>query len=167
MPCWALSRWYIGHLLVLPVQSIGKAGKPLDKIVILVVEDEALIRMSAAQLLEDAGYTVVEAWNADIALQILKTRNDIRAVFTDIAMPGSLDGLKLAHAIRNRWPPIHLIVTSGLNAPTEAEFPSIARFIPKPYAPRQVLKAVSELFGFNPAPYRYSSDPAQSYGRVA
>jgi CheY-like chemotaxis protein len=138
----------------------------LDKIVILVVEDEALIRMSAAQLLEDAGYTVLEAWNADVALQILKSRNDIRAVFTDIAMPGSLDGLKLAHAIRGRWPPIHLIVTSGLNAPTEAEFPSIARFIPKPYAPRHVLKAVSELFGFNPAPYRYSNNAAQHYARM-
>jgi CheY-like chemotaxis protein len=134
---------------------------------ILVVEDEAIIRMGTAQILQDAGYTVVEAQNADIAIQILENRKDIRVVFTDIKMPGSLCGLRLAHAIRNRWPPIHLIVASGLNAPTEKEFPRMGRFIRKPYAPKHVLKALDDLLGPNPAPYRYFANVIQNYGQVA
>ena len=135
--------------------------------VILVVEDEAIIRMGTAQLLEDAGYTALEAGNADDAIRILKSRADINAVITDIKMPGSLCGLRLARAIRDRWPPIHLIVTSGQNAPTEKEFPGIWRFIPKPYAPKQVLKALQELFGPDPAPYRYFDNVIQNYSKVA
>jgi CheY-like chemotaxis protein len=128
-------------------------ANPLEKKVILVVEDEALIRLATVVLLEDAGYSVLEACNADVAVEILASRNDIRAVFTDIVMPGSLDGLKLAHAIRDRWPPIHLLVTSGLSALTERDFPKDARFMRKPYAPKHVLKALDELFSPNPGPF--------------
>ena len=139
----------------------------MKKKVILVVEDEAIIRMGTVQILEDAGYAVVEAWNADVAIEILEGRNDIRAVFTDIKMPGSLCGLRLVKAIQDRWPPILLIVASGLKVPAEDEFPRMARFIRKPYAPKQVLKVLDDLFGPNPAPYRYFNDVIQNYGNVA
>ena len=135
--------------------------------VILVVEDEAIIRMGAAQMLEDAGFTVLEACNADVALKILESRTDINVVFTDIQMPGSLCGLKLAHVIRDRWPPIQLIVASGLKAPTQDEFPNMGRFIRKPYGSKHLLKAIEELLGPNPAPYRYFNDVIQNYGKVA
>ena len=123
----------------------------MDKEVVLVVEDEALIRMSAVQMVEDAGFTVVDACNADEAIEILQTRSDIRAVFTDINMSGgSMDGWKLAHAIRGRWPPIHLIVTSGLYAPEKGQLPAKGLFIRKPYSAEQVTAALHELFGHNP-----------------
>ena len=118
----------------------------MEKAIILIVEDEALLRMNAFQMLEDAGYAVVEAGNADEAIRILESRNDIRAVFTDITMPGSMDGWKLAHAIRGRWPPIHLILTSGLKVP-EGDLPENGRFIPKPYSPEEVTTVLRELFG--------------------
>jgi len=135
--------------------------------VILVVEDEAIIRMGTAQMLEDAGFEILEACNADVALKILESRTDINVVFTDIQMPGSLCGLKLAHAIQDRWPPIHLIVASGLQAPTQDEFPKLGRFIRKPYAQKELLKALQELLGPTPAPYRYLKDVIQNYGKVA
>lgn len=78
-----------------------------------MVEDEALTRMYAVNLVEEAGYTAIEASNADEAISILESQKDIRVVFTDVDMPGSMDGLQLAHAIRDRWPPIELILTSG------------------------------------------------------
>jgi two-component system, response regulator PdtaR len=124
------------------------------KTVILVVEDEAIIRMGAVQMLQDAGFAVLEASNADDAMGILEVRNDIRAVFTDINMPGTLDGLRLARAVRGRWPPIHLILTSGLISPKEDEFPANGRFIRKPYRAEHVIATLRELLGLDP-----SSDP--------
>ena len=123
----------------------------MHKSVVLVVEDEALIRMSAVQMVEDAGFMAVEACNADEAIVILESRPDIRAVFTDINMSGSMDGWKLAHAIRGRWPPIHLIVTSGLHIPEEGQLPVKGLFIRKPYSAEQVTAALRELFGHNPS----------------
>lgn len=78
----------------------------MKKAIVLVVEDEALIRLDAVHMIEDAGYEVVEAANADEAIRILEQHREIHVVFTDVNMPGSMDGLKLAHAIRNRWPHI-------------------------------------------------------------
>jgi CheY-like chemotaxis protein len=121
------------------------ARHTVEKIVILVVEDEAIIRMGAVAMLEEAGFSVLQAWNADIAVNILESRKDIRAVFTDANMPGALCGLKLAKAIRDRWPATHIIVTSGRDASNELDFPELARFIGKPYAPIQVLRALGEL----------------------
>jgi two-component system, response regulator PdtaR len=140
---------------------------PLETTVILIVEDEAIIRIATTALLEEAGYTVLEARDADVAVQILDSRNDIRAVFTDIRMPGSLDGLRLTHAIRYRWPSIHLLVTSGLNALTDEEFPRYARFLRKPYAPKDVLKAFADLFSQNPDPIRYIHNVVQICAKVA
>jgi len=84
-------------------------GRP----VVLIVEDESLLRISAAEMIADAGYDVVEAGSADEAIAILEARADIHIVFTDIQMPGSMDGLKLARFVRDRWPPIKLVATSG------------------------------------------------------
>jgi CheY-like chemotaxis protein len=139
----------------------------MKKITVLVVEDEALIRMGTAYMLQDAGYGVVEAADADSAIGILENRTDIRVVLTDIKMPGMLCGLKLARAVFDRWPPIHLIVTSGLSIPSEAEFPGIARFIRKPYTPDDILRTLDELLGPSPAPYRYLRNVKQNYGKVA
>ena len=112
---------------------------------ILVVEDELLSRIHAVNLIEDAGYEAVEAANADDAIKILEERKDIRIVFTDINMPGSMDGLKLSHAIRKRWPPIELILTSGHFILSDADLPERGRFFPKPYADKQLIDAVHHL----------------------
>jgi len=112
---------------------------------VLIVEDEPLVRLCAVQIVEDAGYEVVEAANADEAIVILESRKDIRVVFTDIHMPGSMDGLKLVAAVRDRWPPIKIMVTSGRHFVPEQELPEGGRFFGKPYDPIQVKNALHEL----------------------
>jgi CheY-like chemotaxis protein len=105
---------------------------------VLIVEDEPLVRLCAVETVEAAGFTVIEAANADEAIRILENRKDIHVVFTDIHMPGSMDGLKLAHAVRDRWPPIKIIVTSGREKVAEQELPAGGRFFAKPYDPAQI-----------------------------
>ena len=80
---------------------------------VLIVEDEPLIRMGAVVLIEDAGFEVYEAGSADDAIALLEVHKEICLIFTDVDMPGSMDGLKLAHYVRGRWPPVKIIVTSG------------------------------------------------------
>lgn len=101
--------------------------------IVLVVDDESLIRMNAVNLVEQAGFTALEATNADEAIQILSKRNDIYAVFSDVQMPGSMDGIRLLKVIRDRWPPIRLILTSGKLLASDTYLPSGSVFIPKPY----------------------------------
>jgi two-component system, response regulator PdtaR len=117
------------------------------KSIVLVVEDEPLMRMHAVSLISEAGFETVEASNADDAIAILEARKDIRVVFTDINMPGSMDGLRLAHAIRRRWPPIELILTSGDFQVGNDELPQRGRFIPKPYDPAEVISLLNDLAG--------------------
>jgi len=105
---------------------------------VLIVEDEPLVRLCAVEAVEGAGFEVIEAANADDAIRILESRTDIRVVFTDMHMPGSMDGLKLAHAVRNRWPPIKIIVTSGRERIAERELPTGGRFFAKPYDPAEI-----------------------------
>jgi two-component system, response regulator PdtaR len=105
---------------------------------ILIVEDEFLIRIHAAQVIRDAGFEVAEAADADEAIAILESRPDIRVVFTDLQMPGSMDGLKLARAVRDRWPPVHIVATSGHRAIREGDLPTGSVFFPKPYSPEKV-----------------------------
>jgi CheY-like chemotaxis protein len=111
---------------------------------VLIVEDEQLVRLSAAQMIEDAGFEAIEAANADEAIRILESRRDIRVVFTDIQMPGSMDGLKLARAVRNRWPPIKIIVTSGRQPIADHDLPEGGRFFAKPYDPRKICEVLRE-----------------------
>jgi CheY-like chemotaxis protein len=113
--------------------------------VILIVEDDVLIRMDAAQMIAGGEFDVIEAADADEAIAILETRLDVTVVFTDIQMPGSMDGLKLAAAIRDRWPPIKIIATSGRVTIDRDDLPDGGRFLPKPYSPAQILKTLREL----------------------
>jgi CheY-like chemotaxis protein len=113
--------------------------------VVLIVEDEFLLRIDAVDMIADAGFEVVEAANADQAIEILEARRDITVVFTDIQMPGSMDGLKLARAIRGRWPPIKIVATSGHANVGEFDLPDGGRFVPKPYSSRQVTGVLREL----------------------
>lgn len=107
---------------------------------VLVVEDDQHIREIVRDELEDAGYAVVVAPDADAAIAILEARHEIHLVFTDIDMPGSMNGLKLAACVRDRWPPVHIIITTGKARP--ATIPANALFIPKPYVGRNVLAAI-------------------------
>src|SRR3954449_1021780 len=102
---------------------------PPKRPVILLVEDEFLIRTHAAEMIRDAGFEVAEAANADEAIVILESRRDIRVVFTDIQMPGSMDGLKLARAVRDRWPPVQIVATSGHYAFHEGDLPAGTVFL--------------------------------------
>jgi len=100
--------------------------------VVLVVEDEMLLRMRAVDMVEDAGFTPVEAVDADEAVAILEARSDIALLFTDIQMPGSMDGLKLAHAVHQRWPPIKIILVSGQLKLANLDIPVDSCFFGKP-----------------------------------
>jgi CheY-like chemotaxis protein len=113
--------------------------------VVLIVEDEFLLRMDAVDMITAAGFEVVEAGNADQAIDILETRRDITVVFTDIQMPGSMDGLKLARAVRGRWPPIKIVATSGHVNVSESDLPEGGRFLSKPYSPMQITGVLREL----------------------
>jgi CheY-like chemotaxis protein len=125
------------------VRSMGlfEAKRP----VVLIVEDEFLLRMDAVDMIAGAGFEVLEAGNADEAIGLLESRRDITVVFTDIQMPGSMDGLKLARAVRGRWPPIKIVATSAHLDVSEADLPEGGRFLPKPYSLVQVTGVLREL----------------------
>jgi CheY-like chemotaxis protein len=110
--------------------------------VILTVEDEFLTSEYLGSILEDAGYEVVATFNADEAIAILEARNDIRIIITDIQLPGSMDGLKLAAAVRGRWPAIKVIVTTGKRMHDDDQMPEQSQFVAKPYLPNGILSAV-------------------------
>jgi CheY-like chemotaxis protein len=110
--------------------------------VILTVEDEFLTSEYLGSILEGAGYEVVATFNADEAIAILEGRNDIRIIITDIQLPGSMDGLKLAAAVRRRWPAIKFIVTTGKRMRDDDQMPERSQFVPKPYLPNGILAAV-------------------------
>lgn len=112
---------------------------------VLVVEDEMFTRMDVVEMLRGAGFDVLEATNADEAIQMLERNSDIRLIFTDVDMPGSMNGLKLAAAVRDRWPPVRIIATSGHFKIKAGDLPADARFISKPYQPAQIISAVREL----------------------
>src|SRR5215218_7123021 len=110
---------------------------------VLVVEDEMVLRMRAVDIVEDAGFTAVQAVNADEALAILESRSDI-SLLSDIQMPGSMDGLKLAHAVHHRWPSIRIILVSGQVKVSDEDKPAHSLFFGKPH---EVKKMISELQG--------------------
>src|ERR1700737_78061 len=114
---------------------------------VLIVEDEMVLRMRAVDIVEDAGFCPVEAVNADEAISILEARSDISLLFTDIQMPGSMDGLKLAHAVHDRWPSIKIILVSGQVKPSDAERPADSRFFGKPLAVEQMITELQAMVG--------------------
>ena len=113
--------------------------------VVLVVEDEMLLRMRAVDMVEDAGFTSVEAVNADEAVAILESRSDIALLFTDIQMPGSMDGLKLAHAVHERWPPIKIILVSGQLRLANIDIPADSRFFGKPLEAKVMIAQMQSM----------------------
>jgi two-component system, response regulator PdtaR len=113
--------------------------------VILIVEDEFLLRLDSAETIESAGFEVIQAANADEAIAILNGRPDIHVVFTDIQMPGSMDGLKLARFVRDRWPPIKIVATSGHVTVDEDDLPDGSVFLPKPYHGAEVVATLREM----------------------
>jgi len=122
---------------------------PTNKAVVLVVEDEALVRMNAVGLLQDAGYEVLEAPDTEHALAILESRTDIGLVFTDVEMPGPMDGIGLAHRIRERWPLVLMVVASGKAIVDQSRLPVGARFLGKPYADGIIVGAMAQMFAAN------------------
>ena len=113
--------------------------------VVLVVEDSPLILMGALDLVTTAGFEGIGATSADEAIAILEVRADIHLVFTDVEMPGSIDGVKLAHYIRNRWPPIHLIVASGRTILEESQLPVGSSFFSKPYDNNSIVEEMTRM----------------------
>jgi two-component system, response regulator PdtaR len=113
--------------------------------VVLIVEDEYLVRTGTRAAVEMAGFDVLEAGDADEAIAILTARNDVSLIFTDLHMPGSMDGLKLAHFVRDRWPPIKIVATSARVRITASDLPEGGRFLPKPYSAADIASTLHEL----------------------
>ena len=112
---------------------------------VLIVEDDFLVRQSAVFLLKEAGFDTLEAGSADEAVPLLEARSDIKVVFTDINMPGSMDGLELAQAIRHRWPTVELVLTSGYARVRDDDMPERGLFLGKPYEPTELVGMVRSL----------------------
>jgi two-component system, response regulator PdtaR len=123
------------------------------KTVVLVVEDDAIIRMGAVDLVLSAGYEALEAQDADEAIRILEARSDIDLVFTDVEMPGTMNGIKLSQYIRERWPPVRIIVVSGRAFLEESSLPEGSRFFSKPYNDHAITATMAHLLaGVVPPP---------------
>jgi two-component sensor histidine kinase len=114
---------------------------------VLVVEDEMMLRLRAVDIVEDAGFSPLQAVNADEALALLESHADIKLLFTDIQMPGSMDGLKLAHAVHERWPAIKIILVSGQVTLDEGERPADSRFFGKPMKAKHMIAELQEMIG--------------------
>lgn len=143
-----MSNWHgLIRWLQVKVPGIMAPGQSAVLRAVLVVEDEMLLRMRAVDIVEDAGFTAVEAVNADDALAILESRSDIELLFTDIQMPGSMDGLKLAYAVHARWPLIKIILVSGQLKLTESDKPPDSRFFGKPLGVQQMIAEMQEMMG--------------------
>ena len=113
------------------------------QVLILVVDDDVLERMGAAYMFSDAGYRVIEAGSADVALRFFETDEDIGLLFTDVSMPGAIDGAALARVVAERWPKVGILMTSG--RPFPSHLPPGVRFHAKPYEPVDVLRDAKEM----------------------
>jgi CheY-like chemotaxis protein len=118
---------------------------PSQRAVVLLVDDEVLLRMLGVDLLEEAGFAVIEASNADEALAALHARPEVRVLFTDVDMPGSMDGFELARVTREHWPEVAVLVVSGKTTPGPDDLPPGGRFIAKPYQPERLIRLVREM----------------------
>lgn len=120
----------------------GYSSAPL----VLVVDDEPLVRMTAADELEEAGFQVLEATNADEALKVLEARSDeVQVLFTDVNMPGSMDGIALAERVYERWPQVLLLISSGYALPRPEDIPDHGHFMPKPYRGATLVRHITEM----------------------
>ncbi|SFE44541.1 Response regulator receiver domain-containing protein [Sulfitobacter brevis] len=112
---------------------------------VLVVEDEPLIRLEAVDTIEDAGFRTYDAGSADAALKILEAQDDIGVLFTDVDMPGSMNGIKLAGLVRERWPSLAIIIASGIVDVDKAQMPEGTLFFPKPYPTTRIIAALQDI----------------------
>jgi CheY-like chemotaxis protein len=112
---------------------------------ILVVEDDPLLRMAAVDMIEDAGFDSYSAAGALEAIELLQSHRDIRIVFTDIHMPPGMDGMALADCIRDRWPPIRIVLTSGHYSPSRERLPPDCLFFAKPYKEKEIVAALRKM----------------------
>ena len=117
----------------------------LSPATVLIVEHEALIRRELRVRLEEWGYTVLEAVDADEAIQLLDVHREIEVLLTDKEIPGSMDGVRLAHHVRDRWPPVKIIVSSGSRDIRPSDLPEGASLLPKPYSPDCLAGVLSEF----------------------
>jgi CheY-like chemotaxis protein len=113
--------------------------------VVLIVEDEPLLREMAVEFVEEAGFVALAARDADEAVILLKARADITVLFTDINMPGSMDGLRLAHTVRDRWPPVKIIVASGRARLKQSDLPADSAFLEKPYHGKAMIAQLRSM----------------------
>jgi CheY-like chemotaxis protein len=112
---------------------------------VLVVEDETLVRLYGMDILEDAGFKVLDAGNADEAIAVLQSHDEVSLLFSDIDMPGSINGLELAHVVHDRWPNIRLLLTSGHRQPTQDQIPDDGRFMRKPWGEQALMAKIWEI----------------------
>lgn len=126
---------------------MNRVQMPARPYAVLVVEDEAILRLHAIDIVEEAGFSAIEAKNADEAIAILESRSDITLLLTDVSMPGSMDGLKLAHAVRNRWPPVKIVVVSGHRLVDPTELPTDSRFFGKPFQAEKMIAELQAIIG--------------------
>ena len=115
--------------------------------VILIVENDELLQMLTVDIMEDAGFVALRAGDADEAMAILEARSDIALLLTSVSMPSSMNGLKLAHAVRNRWASVKIIVVSGQTRLSECDLPTGSRLLIKPYAPKTMISEIRTLIG--------------------
>jgi len=121
----------------------AEAGRGPTRLVIMVVDDEPMLRELGSAVLQEAGYLVVEAPNAIKALEVLEAGLRVDVLFTDVQMPGEMDGLELVQRVRRRWPAIKLLVTSGKAAPIA--LPTDGRFLAKPYLVADLLEQIDDM----------------------
>ena len=119
----------------------------LNRPVVLLVEDEPLVRTLQVDILREADFWVLEAQDADEAFETLKARQDVRAVLTDVDMPGSLDGFEFARLVAQGWPHVGVLVISGKTAPEPGDLPPGAAFAAKPVRPADLVRSIRELLG--------------------
>ena len=123
---------------------MGQSIKPL-RYAVLVVEDDPLLLMDALDLVEEAGLQAYGARDAEEAIALMEQHDDIRILFTDVQMPGTMDGLALARAVRGRWPPVTIMVTSGMIKVTKDDMPENGMFFAKPYPPASIVQALNKI----------------------
>ena len=117
------------------------SGRP----VVLVVEDEVLVRILQVDILREAGFRVAEAQDADEAFDMLRRRREIRVILTDVDMPGSLDGFEFSRLVKQGWPEVGVLVISGKTAPRPGDLPDGATFLHKPVRPGALVEGIREL----------------------
>jgi two-component system, response regulator PdtaR len=132
----AIKAWNETRSWVLPAMTNIPA--------ILIVENEALVRLSGVGTFADAGFRVIEAINGDDALGLLEADSDVQLLFTDVSMPGKMNGLMLAQEVHDRWPHIRIMVVSGQSV-SDSQIPTGSRFFRKPYCPDSVVRHAYEL----------------------